>query len=143
MKRISLLACALAWAGGCGGGGDEKNVEKFLGEWKYGMAELMVTCPPAPAMKFPYMGSLTFAKGTDSDLAGTPSASTCSLKFDISGDTATLLPGQSCTIMSFETMLASWTLTTPDGKSGDMAFVGKAKALGMTCDSVGNHKVTK
>jgi hypothetical protein len=113
---LSLLAVS-AW--GCGGpaagdtggcpfdgaasGSEPTAVEagpadRFVGRWQYVSGTFSYLCNDGRSGAQPPSGVQTFARGTDSDLEIV--GGNCLAKFNVSGDDATALPGQSCALMN-------------------------------------------
>jgi hypothetical protein len=100
-RRLAGAMMVLAMAS-CGGsnasGGSSTDVDRFLGTWTVANGMLMASCAGLNVpISAPLMGEQTVEKGTDSDLAFNVQPK-CRLLLDVSGDTATVRPGQACTV---------------------------------------------
>ena len=86
---------------GNGNGGTGADVSSFVGTWSTSTGVLALRCETTPnpySTTQPVTASLVVTKGTSSDLVFT--TSTCAILANVAGDTATILPGQSCSTTS-------------------------------------------
>jgi hypothetical protein len=97
--RLTFALILMATA--CGGSGDDDRVDDFIGTWTYNTGSLfMLDCQnDALDSSDPATGTFAFQAGTESDLILAPDPDdTCApARFDVSGDTASVQSGQSCT----------------------------------------------
>jgi hypothetical protein len=112
---FALAVLATPSCGESGGGGDQ--TAPFLGTWAFASGALTPTCPiPGLAPLDLTGGPVLLEKVDDSTLSATLN-STCVLKFRASGNTATVLPNQTCTldlgapIGPQPIQIMTWTLT--------------------------------
>jgi hypothetical protein len=122
MMRLALLALVLA---GCGGGG-AMGTSSLFGTWTVTSGSTTDTCPgSSPTMTDDTSSTVVVSKNpTDPtkvvltvQVVPAP-APTCTLNAAISGSSATLDAGQSCTVFSHSFMFQSGTLATQDGATG-------------------------
>lgn len=94
---LSVLALSLA-ATGCGGGDDGGDATAFVGMWQYTSGTINFQCPMTGDNSTNQLQGEkeTFAKGVDSPLISSDPNTNCTLKFNLSGMTATAAPGQVC-----------------------------------------------
>lgn len=138
MNKLILLALvAASTLSGCGG---DDGSAAFIGTWQYGAGSTTtLTCTGTAPRVSNNTGTFQLAAGTESDIIEVPDAGdTCApTKFNISGSTATVVPGQSCTTMdagrTTVASLSSYTLTLgADGKSLTLTANGSATVTGTT-----------
>ena len=133
-----------AGAGTSGGtSGGTANVDQFVGTWVTTAATQAVTGCPQARMAKPSI-TLTLMQSGPSEITGTNDiAPGCSLVLNVSGDTATLAPGQICHFASgADTLTYSYastsTLTVTSGGSELdehlIATVTSTLARGVTCN---------
>lgn len=86
-------------AAGCGPIDDDtnnqKSVDQFTGTWEYDSGTVDVTCD-GETFNSELSGNTTFSESTNADLLA--SGEDCNWDFDVSGDTAEVVPGQECEI---------------------------------------------
>jgi hypothetical protein len=147
--RSGLAALALVTAfAGCGGssGASKSN---FIGTWMYTSGTVTTTCMGEAPNVQQLTNSVIVSEGTSSDLVLNDAG--CITKLDISGNTASVQPGQMCTGMNQDVSLTvtytSITFTTTDGKTGTASFSanGSVVAGGMTvtCMVTGSGTLNK
>jgi hypothetical protein len=130
----------LASCGSSSSDGSSAGVDKFVGTWKYTSGTITVNCPsPIGTLTASQEGNVIVSKGATSDLVVVNE--TCSLKFEVTGSTATALPGQSCTYVDADgtevDTFNSAVVTTPDGVtahySATMTAAITADGFAVTC----------
>jgi hypothetical protein len=135
MLRTQLrLALALALfsllGASCGGGGDQTT--KFVGPWTFASGSLTPSCLIAANLpNFNLTGqNVTFTKVDDSTLSLMLNAG-CVIKFHASGNSATVVAGQMCTLdlgppLGMQSIsITTWTLSLV-GEHIDNTIVGTA-----------------
>ena len=125
---------------------------KYEGTWKYDSGMVTGDCMIMSASQDLTGTSMTLAKGTASDLVVTGSP-TCEIKFNMSGNKAVAVAGQTCTLMvmnvgSLVVAIESWTLDTADGMAMTTALKGKTQVPvpgvgSISCTVTGNGALTK
>lgn len=116
VHAIAVFFLAAVAAPSCGGGGGGDQTAGFLGPWAFASGALTPMCPIAgvPALDLTG-GPVLFEKADDSTLSATLNA-TCIIKFHVSGNSAAVAPGQTCTIdlgapLGAQTIeITTWTL---------------------------------
>jgi hypothetical protein len=97
IHRVNLVTCGLALtlaSAACEGeGGDGGAFGQFVGRWEYTQGTSTETCPSGPESA-PLKGWIELYSGVDSALVAFDGP--CALRFDASGNTATIKAGQSC-----------------------------------------------
>ena len=106
-------------AGENGGNGDGgKNLSLFIGTWQPTSGSETVTCA-GQAQTDTITDNTVWQMGTSSDLVQPPDSSGCSLLANVSGNTATALPHQSCTQtmtgLTLTLTVTSYTFTVAAG----------------------------
>jgi hypothetical protein len=100
LPALLVLALVGCGGGGSGGGSTPSDLDRFVGTWTVTTGMLMATCKGLPVpISTMLMGDQQVEKGTDSDLAFNVQPK-CKLLLDVSGDTATVRPGQPCVVMA-------------------------------------------
>lgn len=105
MKRTLALLVFLA---ACGT--DSTPGEQFFGTWMYNAgSSTTVTCPNSAPDTTADTGSFTVTEGTTSDIIVVPPAGDkCPpQKYDVNGNTATIVPGQTCMYTENDPQLGS------------------------------------
>jgi hypothetical protein len=139
--RTSLPLALLLLAGcGSGGGGavdaspPADKTAPFVGSWvaagslKFACPTLMVDMTQAISN-----AGQTITKGTDSDLVVSTFLQGCSVKMNVSGSTATILPAQMCTlmVMGFQAMgMFSSGQMMVSGDAGSFMYAGTGTFAG-------------
>lgn len=99
--------------------GASEEAKPFLGTWTIASANIKGSCGPLPFDQ-PLTGMQTVAAGTSSDLVFTVQPG-CELLMDVTGDTATVRPNQTCSVTVGQQMV-SGTVTSGTMKvAGSMA----------------------
>jgi hypothetical protein len=129
-----VLALALSFAAlvtpSCGGGASGDQTTSFLGSWAFASGALTPMCPIAGLPPLDLTGGpVLLAKVDDSTLNATLN-STCMIKFHVSGNKATVAPGQTCTLDGgalgpLAIQITTWTLTLA-GDRIDCTIAGSA-----------------
>jgi hypothetical protein len=138
---------ALVALGGCGGG-DDGNVDQFVGTWMYSSGTSTITCQGLQPSTSQLMGTFTIAKGIDSPLVITGS---CTVKMDPKGNTATVRSGQACPPSSSQGITETDTIQSGsmvvNGLTGTLAVSGSALLVGngqsLTCTFTDNGTANK
>jgi len=145
MRMISkaMLVSALAVLGACGGGSGGGGIAKIKGTWMPTTYLSTVTCGGIASTQ--NVGSnIVWSMGTTSDLIQTEAGSTCVLLADVTGYTASAIPGQSCvqsdavgdviniTLTSYTFSLSADYQTATEAGSGS-AFVTFTDGSSATC----------
>jgi len=137
----SLLLCALSLAGVSGCGGDKNDdddkssaVDKFTGTWKYTSGTTTTSCG-GDSQTDTLTGNETVTRGSTSDLL--VSDSDCAFKFNVSGNTATALDAQTCTInvggSNATETVTSLVFSSPDGSTAHVSGTFSVMVAGLTC----------
>jgi hypothetical protein len=120
---------------------------KFVGTWLYGAgATLGTDCPGQPPSTDISANTFTVTlKSGNTINFSAGNTLTCSFDFTVAGDTATIVPGQSCMINvnGLMTTLApdSGTMVTADGMSGSL--MAHAQVAGGICTATISAPATK
>jgi hypothetical protein len=141
-----ILATIVGMAG-CGGGDDE-NLDQFVGSWMYASGTSTVTCVGAAPQTSQLSGTFTISRGIDSPLAIVGS---CTLKMDPKGNTATVRSGQACPPSVNGQVTETDTIQsgsfTVNGLTGTIAVSGSALLVGggqsLTCTFTDNGTANK
>ena len=124
--KLSLIALL---ATGCG-----PTAASFKGLWTYSSGASSTTCTvngrPAASTGEP-KGNEVLSGGTDSDLV-LVDASGCNLKFNLAGNQATAIPGQTCTSTSGNVTTYIKVITYTLTLSADRASYAEAANLSFT-----------
>jgi len=119
---------------GPGGGDGGKNLQLFIGTWHTTSGMQTLTCAGQPQSSS--VGDTIWQMGTTSDLMQPVDSSGCPFLANVSGNTATALPGQSCTqtmtgvtlkltVTSYTfTVAASGTTATDQGSGNAVLTTG-------------------
>ena len=135
--------------GGTGGAmGSSSAVDRFAGTWRYVSGTSTTVCGGTSQTKVA-SGILQLSKGIDSDLVQVADA--CSIKFDISGTTASVVDNQTCFVAndanSVELRYRAWTFNTTDGhtmnENGSASLTYETDTGRITCDFTGSANLTK
>jgi hypothetical protein len=94
---LGILSLTVAFGAGCGSSDGFGREEDFVGTWQYTSGTRTTTCAGQSQTEIA-TGNLALSTGISSDLVMVDE--TCSLRFDIIGNTASLIPGQSCNAIS-------------------------------------------
>jgi hypothetical protein len=134
---LALLLLAGCGDGGGGGGDGSPPLDKtapFVGSWvaagalKFACPTLMVDMTQAISN-----AGQTITKGTDSDLVVNTFLPGCSVKMNVSGSTATIVPAQMCTlmVMGFQAMgMFSSGQMMVNGDTGTFMYTGTGTFAG-------------
>ena len=138
------LLTILTLAPSCGGGAGGDQTTKFVGTWTFSSGALTPKCALI-STPFSLKGlSVMFAKVDNSTISLGISAA-CVVKFNVSGDQATVEPKQTCTLdlgppLGAETVaIDTWALTL-SGDSIDNTIVGSVAGL---CTASGTAVLTR
>jgi hypothetical protein len=152
-KVLSLTALALCLATvGCGGGDDGGgDPAAFVGMWQYTSGTNNFQCPMLNTNDTSQLQGTkeTFAKGVDAPLIYSDASTNCTVKFNISGTTATAPGGQSCmtNLMTANgnfptTITVTSAVFTVNGTTGHFSssanFVVNANGTSINCSSTGS-----
>jgi hypothetical protein len=74
-----------------------ENLGRFIGTWRVTSGTATSACPGYAPSTSPLTGNTVWSAGISSDLTMTFPDSSCALMADVSGATASGVPGQSCT----------------------------------------------
>lgn len=98
MRIISkaMLVSALAILGACGGGSGGGGIAKIKGTWQPTSYTSTVNCGAVGSSVDNVGSNIVWSMGTTSDLIQTEAGSTCVLLADVTGYTASAIPGQTC-----------------------------------------------
>ena len=165
LKKTSIArlvgAAAALLAVGCSsgsGGGGSNPAAMFTGAWTFGSGSITPMCNVAiPA--FDLTGdTMTITRVNDTEVSTslTGSGVMCNVNFNVSGTTATALPGQTCLVTVMLTLagapttvpvtinISSWTLNV-SGDSLTIAMTGTASAEAglITCNPVADGTATR
>ena len=118
LSRASILFALLTvtLAPSCGGGGSGDQTTKFVGAWTFASGELTPTAGCPISAPFSLKGiSVMFAKVDDATISLGIGA-VCTVRFKVSGATATVEPKQTCTLDfgalgPMAVAIDAWTLT--------------------------------
>ena len=112
----------------------------FVGTWLYGaQATLTTNCPGQPPSTDISKSTFDVTRKTLTSVTFSAGAAfNCSFDFSVAGDTATVIPGQMCTITvsGFKAQVAPdmGTMITSDGVSGSLS--AHANVLGGLCTAM-------
>jgi hypothetical protein len=121
LASILVLTVCL---GGCRHKEPGADLSKFLGTWDVVTGNLTLTCSTKQVRTIPVTEPIVFVAGTSSPLLD--SSAVCPVRYDVSGNVATALPGQTCLHPKVVTRLnlEVGTFTTVDGASGTLEASG-------------------
>jgi hypothetical protein len=96
--RGLLVLCVAAFAAGTGCGGDEDTTAAFIGEWQFTSGTVNTQCPTIPYSDTTQLTGDKFriGKGVDAPLTYSETDTNCVWKMNASGNTASIMPSQSC-----------------------------------------------
>jgi hypothetical protein len=121
MKNFLLGVLVVA---GCGGGGTSSGASALVGTWTVTSGMTTDDCPPASSTDDTNNTVIVSRSTADASklvltaqIVAAP-APPCVLSATVSGSTATLDAGQSCTVFSHTFMFKSGSLVTQDGATG-------------------------
>jgi hypothetical protein len=129
----AIIACiTLATLCGCGG----TDISSWLGSWNAAVTE-QETCPPAPVNTTSLTGTLAIVAGTASDSIITQPPNGCDLTWTVSGNDATLVANQTCSVPGSAGGTWNPTFTT-----GGLTLNGNQIAVGDSGTGVLENGVT-
>lgn len=135
MRNLILGTLVVAFVG-CGGGKSD-----FVGTWSE-TGSLTATCG-SHTQTSTISGNTTLVEGTDADLVST-SSNGCNIKFNVSGNVATAVAGQSCTSGNTTFTITTDVITlSSDKKSFTQTVAATADANGTACSVSGTTSDTK
>jgi hypothetical protein len=121
---MTRLLAGLLLASACGGHGSA--TDKFIGTWQPSGGTFTLACPGGTTAN-PVTDLRSIARGTSSDLVMLVGGG-CPTLFDVSGDVATVRPGQPCMVSGpgeTDTFFHdAWTFTTHDGRTATETATG-------------------
>jgi hypothetical protein len=139
----------------CGGGGGER-FGMFLGTWRANAGTVTTACPGHASTTDALTGSASWSAGVSSDLVSMTDLTSCPLMADVTGSTASGVPGQSCTESdgfggSATFTFAGYTFVlSPDGhtatenSSGQVTVVDQGVTLVCSFNESGSYqKISK
>jgi len=117
-----VFVCAVIAIAGCGFE-DTADVEEFAGTWSWNDGSSRdINCPNGNVVQS-FDGNETFVEGNNSDLVLATDG--CNLDFNVSGNTASIVSGQSCEFDNEEHFWSNWTFT----RSGDQLSVSASGTI--------------
>ncbi len=132
ITNLVVLLSAVGCGSGGGdvqgiGAGDSAEIVKFVGAWKAVGTDGTLICGDQPAQKVAIVLDATFAAAVNDPNAALVRESGCPIRLAVDGDTATALPGQSCTGSETQELTqtfkyTSYSFITHDGAAGDLAI---------------------
>ncbi len=118
------------------------DTAKFIGTWTYGTGATATTdCPGQTPSTDISTNSFTVAlKSANTISLSAGSALDCSIDFTVAGNTATIVPGQTCTVTSMGTTATvlpdkGGTFITSDGVSAKLMSTATVKASIVQCSA--------
>src|SRR3954469_15036647 len=151
-RAIKMLGLASVLSlSACGGEGGER-FERFLGTWRVNAGTVTTACPGYPSNTGALTGSASWSAGISSDLVSMNALTPCSLMADVTGSTASGLPGQNCTDSdgvggTATSTFAGYTFVlSPDGhtatenSSGQITFVDQGVTLLCSFNETGSYQ---
>ena len=145
---VSVLALSA-----CGGGDSSgTDFKKFVGTWQATSGTSTTVCPGYDAFMDTVTGNVLWSMGVSSDLVQTVAGSTCPIMADVSGSTASGIPGQACTGsdgaggLSTVTFAAYTFVISPDGHtaaenaSGTFTYVVSGATLLCTFNETASYQ---
>jgi len=145
---VSVLALS-ACGGGNSSGGDFK---RFVGTWRATAGTTTDACPGYDSSTNPVTGNIVWSTGVSSDLVQASPGSTCLIMADVTGSTASGVPGQTCTLSdgagsTTTVTFAGYTfVTSPDGHtatenmSGNITIVDSGATLPCTFNETASYE---
>lgn len=96
-RSAMVFAAALLvfWASGCGIG-EQRSISQFSGTWSEEAGSTFELTCNGETWTDDSTSNITLSEGTNSDLIYADDE--CTLEFDVDGDRATIVPGQTCEI---------------------------------------------
>jgi len=146
----TTIALGLA-AAGCSGPVDDESsasVDQFTGTWEYESGTVKFTCN-SDTRNAELSGNMTISESASADLLMT--GEDCNWDFDVSGDTADVVPGQECETENNDGTTTTskptqWTIEV-DGNSMTETFSGIATVEtsrdDVDCDVEGSGSLVK
>lgn len=147
----SLLVASLLLLG-CGSSSGGGNGAPFVGTWTYSSGSTLTpsNCTVLGKTIGPLDlsgASVTITAGASASEIDLVEGTACTIKFSVSGTTATAASGQSCTLpvgggISAMLNVSSWTLTL-SGDTLTAGFSGSAPIGGASCTASGSGTLTR
>jgi hypothetical protein len=144
VSSVLLLGCGSSSGGGGNGG-------PFIGTWTYATPSTLTpsNCSflgqPIPPIDLSG-DTVTITAGASASQIDFVQGTACTIKFNVSGTTATATSGQSCTLQvsgtSAQLMVSSWTLML-SGDTLTAGFSGSAAIGGPSCIASGAGSLAK
>jgi len=128
---IKMLGLVFGLALSACGGDEGERFGPFVGTWRANAGTVASACPGYGSTTDALTGSATWNTGVSSDLVSTTALTSCPLMADVSGATASGLPGQSCTASdgvggSSTVTFAGYTFVlSPDGHTATESSSGQ------------------
>ncbi len=98
VKSVKAILIGLTFTlGACGSGSGGGNVNKFVGVWSPTAGTFTFTCAGQPTTS-QASGNVVWTAGTTSDLVQTIPDTQCVFHADVTGTTASGVPGQTCIV---------------------------------------------
>ncbi|HXT97208.1 MAG TPA: hypothetical protein VN853_12970 [Polyangia bacterium] len=158
IARVCGLALGILLAG-CGSSGSSGGdaTAPFVGSWTYSSGSIQPMCNLQGIPPFDLTGdTMTITKGTGSNTVATSLTGNgvmCNVNFTVSGDMATAMSNQTCTVavnagalgtVSVLIHISTWTLTV-SGNMLSMAMTGTASdSTGvLSCNPTANGAATR
>ena len=151
IKKFGLVSVlVLSACGGSNSGG--ADLKKFVGTWRATSGTTTTACPGYAASTDPVTTNAVWSLGVSSDLVQADSGGTCPLMADVTGSTASGIPGQACT--GFDSAGDALTQTfsgytfviSPDGHtatenaSGNITVVGSGATVVCTFNETASYE---
>ncbi len=143
---VSLLALSA-----CGGeSGDRFN--RFVGTWRATAGTITEVCPALGTYTSSLTGNVIWSSGVSSDLVSTSAFVTCPLMADVTGLTASGVPGQTCTgadgtgatstatVASYTFVLAPDGHTATENASGQTTYIVQGATIACTFNESGSYQ---
>jgi hypothetical protein len=135
----------------CGGESGE-TFDRFVGTWHAVAGTITESCPGGGTYTYSVTGNVVWSSGVSSDLVSTSAFITCPLTADVTGSTASGVPGQACTAADGTGVTSTVTLSgytfvmAPDGHtatenaSGQATYIANGAAIACTFNESGSYQ---
>lgn len=151
IKMFGLVSVlALSACGGSNSSGDD--LKKFAGTWRATAGTVVVTCPGYAAQTVVLTGNAVWSMGVSSDLLETTAFTSCPLMADVTHETASGVPGQTCTeadgtggtstttFAGYTFVLAGDGRTATENASGSVTYVAGGASIVCSFNETGAYE---
>ena len=153
---VKVLVMALSLAGiTCGSSSGGKDLSKFKGTWQPTTYMATITCGGTPDV-VNTGDNITWSGGVSTDLVQTDPTTNCVLDADVTGETASAISGQTCTVhdssgdnivlnlpqYTFSLSADGQTATEASSGTANVTFTDGTATVCQYSESASYHKIT-